>query len=742
MSSLLARIARSLSHHWIRGLLGGVAVLALLIVIIGSSGEPAPDDFSIPDTDSQQVADLLKAHTPAMAGVDSQVVFSAKTGKITDPEARAAVDKALGEIKGLRGVTAAASPFEAPGGQSVSKDGTIALATIQYSLGDSDIEKKDGVDLIEAAKTANGPAVDANVRGVLADYAAEQEAPVGELVGILLAAVLLFVLFRSFASMLVTILAAVLGVMFGALLLSALSKPLGLPEFAMFLAILLGLGAGIDYALLILGRFREQLAAGFSVRDAAAKSAATAGSAVVTAGLIVMVAIAGLLAIGIPLIGKMGVGAAIGVFAVVISAITLLPSLMGAFARWIKPKRIEHVQASPAFSRWGQIVTQRPWLSIAAGVLVLLVFAFPATGMRLGQPDDGNKATDDTSRIAYDQLSKAFGPGSNGPLLLAVDIPKGDPATAGQLEALRAQVAGTPGIVAATPAQLSDDGELATMIAIPATSPQDEATSTLLKKLRSDVVPAATQGTPIKAYIGGQVAALEDLSSKTASGLPVFISVVIGLSVLLLMAAFRSFWIPLVSALFNLLSVAAGYGIVTAVFQEGIGSSLIGAGDGDVPILFFVPVMLFAILFGLSMDYNVFLLSRIHEAYKEGDDPRTSVIHGMGRIGKVILVAGLIMTAVFIAFTAAPDIGQKMIGIGLGLAILLDVLVVRLVIAPAVVLILGDKAWWMPKWLDKVLPNVSLEGHLVDAVDPKGPALDGSDAAEAPSLEKERVPVA
>ena len=744
MSSLLARIARSLSHHWIRGLLGGLAVLFILGAIVGSKGEPAPDDFSIPNTDSQQVADLLEAHTPAMAGVDSQVVFTAKTGKITDPANRAAVEKSLAKISGLRGVTAAPSPFEAPGGQNVSRDGTIALTTVQYSLGDSEVEKVDGTNLIAAAEVADGPGVQANVRGVLADYAAEQEAPVGEIVGILLAAVLLFVLFRSFASMLVTIVAAVLGVAFGSLLLSAVSQPLGLPEFAMFLAILLGLGAGIDYSLLILGRFREQLAAGFSVRDAAAKSAATAGSAVVTAGLIVMVAIAGLLAIGIPIIGKMGVGAAIGIFAVVISAITLLPALMGAFARWIKPKRIEHVQASPAFSRWGQIVTERPWLSITAGILVLLVFAFPATGMRLGQPDDGNKAATDTSRVAYDQLSKGFGPGSNGPLLFAVDIPKGDPATAGQLETLRKQVAATPGIVAATPAQLSEDGELATMIAIPSTSPQDEATSTLLGTLRDDVVPAATKGTPLKAYIGGQVAALEDLSSKTAAGLPVFIAVVIGLSVLLLMAAFRSFWIPLVSALFNLLSVAAGYGIVTAVFQDGIGSSLIGAGDGNVPILFFVPVMLFAILFGLSMDYNVFLLSRIHEAYKEGDDPRTSVIHGMGRIGKVILVAGLIMTSVFIAFTAAPDIGQKMIGIGLGLAILIDVLIVRLVIAPAVVLLLGDKAWWMPTWLDKILPNVSLEGHLVDAIDPKGPPLGdlGDAPVDAPSLEKDRVPVA
>ncbi|MDO9353049.1 MAG: MMPL family transporter, partial [Solirubrobacteraceae bacterium] len=424
--------------------------------------------------------------------------------------------------------------------------------------------------------------------------------------------------------------------------------------------------------------------------------------------------------------------------AVVISAVTLLPVLIGAFSRKLRPKKIEHVAASPAFSRWGEIVTAKPWLSIAAGVLILLVFAAPATHMRLGQPDDSNKATDDTSRIAYDNLSKGFGPGTNGPLLVVADVPKGAASNETQLAALSKAIADTPGIAFAAPATLSKDGEIATAVAIPTTSPQDVKTSDVLKELRDDVVPAATKGTPIKAYIGGQTAALEDLSSKTASGLPIFITVVIGLSVLLLMMAFRSLWIPLVSAVFNLLSVAAAYGIVTAVFQDDIGGGLIGAGGGDIPVLFFVPVMLFAILFGLSMDYNVFLLSRIHEAHSEGDAPREAVIHGMGRIGKVILVAGLIMTSVFISFTFAPDVGQKMIGVGLGLAILIDVLIVRLVIAPAVVLLLGDRAWSLPKWLDKVLPNIALEGHLVDSVDEKGPAL-GEPGYRLPSRKERKA---
>jgi putative drug exporter of the RND superfamily len=349
-------------------------------------------------------------------------------------------------------------------------------------------------------------------------------------------------------------------------------------------------------------------------------------------------------------------------------------------------------------------------VTIVAAVALLLVFAFPVTQMRLGQPDDGNQPESRTQRVAYDQLTAAFGPGSNGPFLLAVDTPKGAPETEQQLTALQSAVAKTPGIAAVPPATMSEDGEMATIIAVPTTAPQDAKTSALLDRLRGEVIPEAVAGTPLKVYVGGNTPAFEDISDKVAGRLPLFITVVIGLSVLLLVMAFRSLWIPLVSAVFNLLSVGAAYGVVVAVFQEGIGASLIGA-DSGVPIVSFVPVMLFAILFGLSMDYNVFLLSRIHEAYNEGDGPRESVIHGMGRIGKTVVFAGLIMAAVFLAFVSQNDVIGKMFGLGLGLAILIDVLIVRMCIAPAVVTLLGHRAWWLPSGLDRVLPNVSLEGR-------------------------------
>ncbi len=762
MSLQLARLARTLSHHWKRSLAAAIAVIIVLGVLAGTGGTPA-DDFEIPGTETQQALDVLREHYPALAGSEATLVFTAEQGKVTDPANRTRIESVLAEVRQQAGAEGSVGdPFT---GGTVSQDGTIASADVRYPIEPTDLEPEVGKDLEAAAEKAEGDGLSVSMRGMVVDMAAEQEVPVGELIGIAIAIILLTILFRSLASMFATLVGALVGVMVGQILLMALAKPLGLPEFASIIAVMLGLGAGIDYALLIIGRYREQVAAGDSVRDAAAKSAATAGSSVVAAGLIVMVAIAGLLVIGIPMIGKMGIGAAIGIAAVVVSAITILPIMIGAFKKRLAPKKASHVAASPAFARWGDLVTRRPWLSILAGVLVLLLFAIPLTQMRLGQPDDGNQPTSKTQRVAYDQLSKGFGPGSNGPFLITVDTPAdeaeqlaavskammdaagaqasgaskadqeqagaaieqakaGAPETTKTLDALTAAIDADPGIVSVTPAAPTPDGGAAIITAVPTSAPQDAATSDTLSRLRNDVIPSTTAGTTIadKIYVGGNTAGFEDFSNKVSDRLPVFIALVIGLSVLLLMMAFRSFWIPLVSAVFNLLSVGAAYGVVVAVFQEGIGASLIGAESG-VPIVSFIPVMIFAILFGLSMDYNVFLLSRIHEAYKEGDGPRESVVHGVSRIGKVILFAGLIMASVFLAFVSQPDVIAKMMGLGLGLAILIDVLIVRLVIAPAVVTLLGDKAWWIPTWLDRVLPNVSLEGHLVENKDERGPAL-------------------
>jgi RND superfamily putative drug exporter len=721
MSDLLAVLVRTITGHWKRSLLVAGVVLVGLMALAATAPEAPPDNFNVPGAESQAALDLFTEHVPALAGVDATVVYSVEQGNLEDPANKRAIEASLEDLRALPDVVSVGDPFD-PKMPRVSEDGRIAASDVRYDLEFGDVTSETGTALDEAARAAEAGGVDVALRGIVVDAAAQQEAPIGELIGIAIAIILLSLLFRSKAAMAATLVGALVGVMVGQILLVILANPLGLPAFASTIAIMLGLGAGIDYSLLILGRFREQSAIGDSVRDAAAKAAATAGSAVVAAGLIVMVAIAGLLVIGIPLVGKMGIGAAIAVAAVVVSALTILPIMIGALSKHLRPKKAEHVRPSPAFERWAERITARPWLAIGAGVLVLLVFAFPMLDMRLGQPDDGNQPEDKTQRIAYDQLSEGFGAGSNGPFLIAIDLPDTGAQTKSDLKALEGDLAAEDGVASVSPATISEDGEIASIFVIPTTAPQEKATSDLLAQLRETTIPDATAGTDLQVFVGGNTASFEDFSSKTSDRLPLFIAVVIGLSVLLLMAAFRSFWIPLVSALFNLLSVAAAYGVIVAVFQDGIGASLLGV-DSGIPIISFIPVMVFAILFGLSMDYNVFLLSRIHEAANEGDGPRESVIHGVSRIGKIVLFAGLIMSSVFLAFVSQPDVVAKMFGLGLGLAVLIDVLFVRLLIAPAVVFLLGEKAWWLPGWLDRIIPDISLEGHLVENEDPRGEPL-------------------
>ncbi|HMU25870.1 MAG TPA: MMPL family transporter [Solirubrobacterales bacterium] len=733
MSDLLARLARSITGHWKTALLIAIASVIGIGILSGTAGEAPPENFDVPGTESQQAYDLFTEHSPALAGVDATVVFNATEGSVDQPARKQAIEESLKEIKGQPDVLTVSNPVSEKAG-AVSKDGKVAYVDVRYDLDFGDVTKVQSERLEEATDPVKSEGVEVAMRGIVIDAGQQEQAPVGELIGVIIAIFLLTLLFRSISAMIATLLGALIGVMVGQMLLVILAAPLGLPDFAATIAMMLGLGAGIDYSLLILGRYREQAAAGDSTRDAAAKSAATSGSAVLAAGLIVMVAIAGLLVIGIPLIGKMGIGAAIGVAAVVVSALTFLPIMIGALQRWLKPKKLKHVLPSPAFGRWAERITGKPWISIAIGVVVLLVFASPLLDMRLGSPDDGNQPEGKTQRVAYDLISDGFGKGVNGPFLIAVDTPDGAKQSKQQLDAVVKDLRQVDGVANVSPAAPSEDNEMATIFLIPTTSPQDAATSDLLTELRDTVLPDATEGTGLSAYVGGNTASFEDFSDKVSERLPVFIMVVIGLSVLLLMAAFRSLWVPLVSAVFNLLSIGAAYGVVVAVFQKGIGASLIGV-DSGVPIMSFIPVMIFAILFGLSMDYNVFLLSRIHEAYNEGDRPRESVIHGLSRIGKVILFAGLIMASVFSAFVTQDDVVAKMMGIGLGLAILIDVLIVRLVIAPAVVTLLGDKAWWLPGWLDRILPNVSLEGHLVENRDPKGEPL-APELANDPIYEK------
>jgi RND superfamily putative drug exporter len=708
MSALLSALARILSRHWKRGLVGLVIAVVGIGIAAGASTTSQPD-FAVPGTESQRAQDLLEAKFPSAAGVTSQITFHAESGRLSDPQKAEVIADTLAAVAKVEDVSSASDPLDPGTPSALSKDGRTAFSTVQFRVAQGEIDTEDGKAFIKAADLGEHDGVQVEARGPVVDQGSVSEAPVGELVGIAIAVLLLTLLFRSWAAMLTTLVGALVGVIISQMILTALSGSLGLPDFARSLAIMLGLGAGIDYALLIISRFREQVAVGDPVPEAMARANATSGTSVVAAGAIVVVAIAGLLTIGIPLIGKMGVGSAIAVAAVVVSSITVLPIFAGMLARWLHPKDPEHVARSAAFTRWGELIVRRPWAAVLAGGLLLLVIAIPFTSMRLGQPDDGNQPTKLTQRKAYDQLSEAFGPGFSGPLLLAVGRDGGGRIDQAQLARLTRALRGADGVQSVSPATPNRAGDAAIVTVTPTTSPQAQATSDLVDRLRDSVIPAAVSDTPLHVYVGGQTAGFEDFSAKVSSRLPVFIAIVIGLSILLLIAVFRSIWVPLASAVFNLLSISAAYGVMVAVFQKGWGASLIGA-SGDVPIVSFLPLMMFAILFGLSMDYNVFLLSRIREAYFEGDSPRESVVHGLSRIAKVILTAGLIMASVFLSFVSDSNVTVKMFGVGLGAAILIDVVIVRMVISPALMTLLGDRAWWMPAWLDRIVPNVSLEG--------------------------------
>jgi putative drug exporter of the RND superfamily len=705
MALLLGRLAGAAAHHWKRSLL---LVLVALVALAGlaAAGSGFTDDFNTPGTESQQAHDLLSERFPAQAGDTATIVFSVQDGTLRDRDRPAAIAEAVETIAGQPHVTAAPDPMAID--DQISRDGRIAFTTVQYDQPAMDLGKEPGEALETASEITERAGIETDRNGQIVDQAEQTTAPVGELIGLAVAIIVLTLVFRSSAAMLLTLVSAGIALAGGLMLLAFGTRFTDFPSFAPTLGVMLGMGAGIDYALLIVGRYREQLAAGDSVRDAARVANATAGTSVIAAGAIVVVAIAGLLATGIPFVGRMGVGAAIIVASVAIGAVTVLPVLMGAFAKRLRPRKLEHVAPSARLARWDRRIVERPWLAAGLGTLVLLLLATPFTGLRLGQPDDGNDRADSTTRQAYDRLADGFGPGFNGRLVLAASVPaNGGDAT---LDRVRDAVTADPGVAAAAEPQFNEARDAATISVIPTTSPQDVRTSELVERLRGTVIPRAADGSGVAVHVGGATATFEDLADKIESRLPIFIVLVIGLSILLLMAVFRSVWVPLVSAVFNVLSILAAYGVVVAVFQWGWGASLLGL-DGEVPIVSFVPLFMFAILFGLSMDYNVFLLSRVREEYHRGLGPKESVLVGLSRVARIIFGAGAIMTAVFLGFASDPDVVVKTIGVGLASAIVIDVLVVRMVVAPAVMVLLGDRAWGLPPWLDRLLPRISLEGE-------------------------------
>ena len=697
--------------------------LALLAVVGGALiavGAGYDDEFTLPDTESAAVFQLLDRVSPETSGDALTAVFAVEEGTLSDPAPRAQVEEVVAELRGLEQVASVTSPYDAP--QQVSPDGRIAFAPVQLDgIIPNDVSRAQVEELLDvAAEPRDG--VQVEVTGQAANGPPEQGKE--ELVGLTAAAIVLFLVFGSLVAMSLPLITAVLSIAVSFAAVSLLANVITIATFAPTLSVLLGLGVGIDYALFIVTRYRQGLLEGKSPEEATVTAIDTSGRAVLFAGITVCIALLGLFALGLSFLYGVAVAASLAVATTVVASLTLLPALLGFFGRKVLPKRMRHLAAgTPAdlqeetsgWRRWAGVLDRHPRVIAAVALLVMVALALPLGSLRLGLTDQGSNPAGSTTREGYDLLAQGFGPGFNGPLLVVTDL--GDSADTAATERLVAALEDDPEVAALTPTVylggeqpgVPVEGGVGITTVYPVSAPQDEATSDLVDRVRETLVPAAEAGSGQELLVGGATAVFVDFSEVIADKLPLFVGVVVLLSFLLLTVVFRSLVVSTVAALMNLLSAAAAFGVIVAVFQWGVGLELIGV-DRTGPILAFLPVILFAILFGLSMDYEVFLLSRIHEEWLHRGDNRQAVLHGLAATGRTITAAAAIMVMLFLAFVLGPDITIKLFGLGLAVAVLLDALIIRSVLVPAVMLLLGKANWWLPGWLDRVLPHVSVEG--------------------------------
>ncbi len=695
-------------------------VVAWIVAAIGifaisnAVGKKAASSFTLPGTNSQQAVDLLQSRFPAQAGDADQIVFHAKSGKLTGGAERAAVAAAMARVAGLPHVTGVISPYAA-GQHAISRDGTIGFATVNFDERANALPKAAVDRVISAAQSARSATLDVELGGQAIEQA--QQAPLGfaTVVGIAAAIVILLISFGSFSAMVLPIATALLGLVAGLGVINLASHVIDMPSFASELALMIGLGVGVDYALFIVTRFRENYrSGGGDLHEAIEAAMNTSGRAVLFAGATVVIALLGMLALGVSLLNGAAIAAAIGVVLVLAASLTMLPALLTMVGPRTGRARAsaEAEDASPGFwLRWVQRVQRRPAVTAIAATAVMLALAAPALGLRLASSDAGNDPTSQTTRQAYDLLAKGFGPGVNGPLQLAVALPRPHDSTA--LAELTHALSRTPGIASVAPPRLNATGTTAAVVAYPTTSPQSSQTSSLVTRLRDAVIPPVERSTASHVYVGGATAAQVDFSHVLSSKLPLFVGIVIALAALLLLVVFRSLVIPVQAALMNLLSIGASLGIIQAVFERGWLGGLFGTQVG--PIDAFIPVFAFAIVFGLSMDYEVFLISRVHEEWQARGDASAAVKEGLARTGRVITAAAAVMVAVFGAFAISGDRVLAMFGLAMASAVFLDALVVRMLLLPAVLQLLGRTTWTLPRWLDRRLPRVALEAEPAHA---------------------------
>ncbi|WP_051754378.1 MMPL family transporter [Streptomyces achromogenes] len=708
MATFLCRLGRfSFRRRWPVALLW-VVLLVGAGVLAGRAPAAPPNDFSMPGTEAQRAYDLLERDFPELKadGATARVVFRAEGGKVTDPQTRRAIGETVRALGDDPQVVRVTDPFTT---RSVSKDGSTAYAQVSYEVSASKLEDGSRTALRDTVERAASPdlSVEAGGNAVEAKGAGHSS----EALGLAVAAVVLVLTFGSLLAAGLPLLTAVLGVGFGALVIRVLAEPLGLGSTTTSLAVMIGLAVGIDYALFVVSRYRAELARGRGREEAAGHAVGTAGSAVVFAGLTVVIALAGLSVVGIPLLTQMGLAAAGTVVIAVLIAITLIPALLGLCGRRIGPARPRRKarQRPGAGVRWARFVTRRPVAVLLGGVVLLGVVALPAASLEMGLPGDDSKPVSTTQRRAYDMIAEGFGPGFNGPLTVVVQA-DGDGSAEQAAKSVARRTGGREDVTAVGQPRLSASGDTAVLSVVPAASPSSTRTADLVHALRE---PALARDTGARVLVTGTTAMNVDVSQKLSDALIPYLALVVGLAFVLLIAVFRSLLVPLKAALGFLLSVLAGLGAVVAVFQWGWLGSVFGVTEPG-PVVSIMPIFMVGVVFGLAMDYEVFLVTRMREAYVHGQSPKECVVSGFEHSARVVTAAAVIMVSVFAAFLGSEEQILKTIGFGLAAAVLFDAFIVRMTLVPAVLALLGRRAWSLPRWLDRLVPDLDVEGERLE----------------------------
>ena len=717
-----------------------VAAVAL-VAISHRMGDNTNDNLSLPGTDSQRATDILSRSFPVQANGTSPIVLHARNGKLTDSKYSGAVNEAAADLAKNSDVASVINPLTPQGASALSKDKATGYLSVGLKVSPGSLSEEDAQHIIDAAaKPAEAAGLEVQTGGQRGQKVSKPSTESSELIGIIAAMLILTFTFGTVVAMLVPIITAIFALLTTLAIIRILGHVVTVPTVAPTLATMIGLGVGIDYALFIVTRHLRGLNDGLEMDESIARAAATSGGAVFFAGCTVTIALVSLAVAGIPLVTTMGLMAAIAVVVAVIAALTLLPAALALLGPRIGSLRVrrppsEEQARTGMWSRWANEIAKFPAIAGLAALAILIPLSIPLLSLNLGQQDTAALSTSTTARQAYDLISQNFGPGTNGPLIIAVSLgsPAKAPSSASgssgssssgssssssqsdaragdpRLATLQKDISSTPGVAAVTPIQIDQAGTSAFFNVISKHGPAEDQTTHLVDTLRESVIPGAEKGTNMRADVGGSTAAYDDLASKISSKLPLQIVVVIALSFLLLVLAFRTVVIPPQAALMNVLSIGASYGVLTAVFQYGWLSHVIGL-QGAVPIVSYVPLFMFAILFGLSMDYEVFLVSQIEEHVHAGEDNRSSVVSGLVTSARVITAAAAIMVFVFGSFVLNGDPTIKQFGVGLAVAVILDATVVRCLLVPALMLLMDKLNWYMPGWLDKLVPHVSIEG--------------------------------